>query len=372
VYADEKVPVEEDQEAEERDEKKAGWKERIEANYSNRIREWSTPEKLFETFAQVERDGEAYMTLENFRDALIPMSGEAVARRKKVSEVPEVFKLVDVDGDGLISFAEFVFFTTLLAIPEKHYAVAFKMFDTNGDGILDRNEFRAVMAAMRENSALGGKQRASGILRDPRTGMRRAADAERVDEGGLFPFFFGATGDKPLSFEQFKQFLDDIQSAVLRLEFDRYDEHNTGSISGYDFGQALVGYARPHQLPEYRKRLAPLEGDPRRVTFKEFRNYHNLLHSIPEIVVALKMYGFSKGAVDKAAFRHAVRAVADVELTTVQLDVIFQVFDEDGDGSFDFDELIAVAAKRSDRGLTHPRDVGLTRVFSCVWKCVTN
>ncbi|KAJ8517992.1 hypothetical protein ON010_g18258 [Phytophthora cinnamomi] len=54
------------------------------------------------------------------------------------------FDLVDADGDGLISYPEYMFFNTLLAIPERQFELAFKMFDTDDNGKLDHREFKQV------------------------------------------------------------------------------------------------------------------------------------------------------------------------------------------------------------------------------------
>ena len=43
----------------------------------------------------------------------------------------------DTDGDGLISYGEYVFFLTLLSIPTHDFAVAFRMFDDDGNGAPD-------------------------------------------------------------------------------------------------------------------------------------------------------------------------------------------------------------------------------------------
>ena len=68
---------------------------------------------------------------------------------------PEFFKKFDVEGDGLISFAEFIFFVTLLAIPRTDITAAFRMFDADGSGSLDRGEFRALMRVLRSQSRHG-------------------------------------------------------------------------------------------------------------------------------------------------------------------------------------------------------------------------
>ncbi|RYQ98510.1 hypothetical protein Ahy_B07g086240 isoform C [Arachis hypogaea] len=44
--------------------------------------------------------------------------------------------LFDTNNDGVISFPEYIFFVTLLSVPESSFTVAFKMFDLNNNGQL--------------------------------------------------------------------------------------------------------------------------------------------------------------------------------------------------------------------------------------------
>lgn len=56
-------------------------------------------------------------------------------------------------------------------------------------------------------------------------------------------------------------------------------------------------------------------------------------------------------------------------LQCIQLDVIFHVFDVDGDGKLNQEEVLSVLQQRADRGLSHPRDTGIARLGECVVGC---
>jgi len=105
-------------------------REKLIQNYENRIRNLSTPEKIFGYFASVEKDGELLMTPEDFIRSLTPYDfphGGVPSSKRQWSEVagrvdiPNFFKFCDVNGDGLLSFAEYLFFVTLLSIPEHEF-----------------------------------------------------------------------------------------------------------------------------------------------------------------------------------------------------------------------------------------------------------
>lgn len=48
------------------------------------------------------------------------------------------------DGDGLISFSEYIFFVTLLSIPLWEVEQTFRAIDLDGSGMVDRDEFKEV------------------------------------------------------------------------------------------------------------------------------------------------------------------------------------------------------------------------------------
>ncbi|KAI7733977.1 hypothetical protein M8C21_001400 [Ambrosia artemisiifolia] len=121
---------------------------RIFFNYEKRLRSLSPPEKVFEYFASVQNsEGETLMTPGDLMRAIVPVfpSSESNNVREgclRGERLPgelhcapsQFFMLFDVNNDGLISYKEYIFFVTVLAIPESSFSVAFKMFDIDNDG----------------------------------------------------------------------------------------------------------------------------------------------------------------------------------------------------------------------------------------------
>ncbi|ONM16147.1 calcium-binding EF hand family protein [Zea mays] len=124
------------------------FRRRVFFNYEKRIRLLSPPEKIFEYFASVRnREGEVYMLPADLMRAVVPVfppSESTVVRegRLRGERSPgelhcapsEFFMQFDTNNDGLISFAEYIFFVTLLSIHESNFTVAFKMFDIDHSG----------------------------------------------------------------------------------------------------------------------------------------------------------------------------------------------------------------------------------------------
>ena len=55
------------------------------------------------------------------------------------------FKQFDVDGDGLMSFSEFLLVLTLLSIHEHDVQIIFDVVDLDNNGVIDKDEFKQVV-----------------------------------------------------------------------------------------------------------------------------------------------------------------------------------------------------------------------------------
>jgi len=256
----------------------------------------------------------------------------------------------------LISFGEYLFFVTLLGIPERHFRVAFDMFDINGDVTLSRAEFKNVMTVLRRESPYANQQRKFST---------------KVENAGLFSIFFGEDGKQKLTYEAFADFLSSLKAGVLRLEFDRYADDATGTMNARNFAMAVVSYAYPADVAKYLASIDEIRHSSQfqgAITFQDFEKFNKALDYLEDIALSIRLYS-KDGSVDQESFKRATRVIAGVELTKLQLDVIFHVFDRDGDGKLNQEEVLSVLQQRADRGLSHPRDTGAARLGECAVGC---
>lgn len=341
-------------------------RDKVIQNYENRIRSLSSPEKVFNYFSSVSKDGEAFMTPEDFIRSLTPYdfpSGGTPSEKKDWKEVagkleiPAFFKYCDSNGDGLLSFQEYFFFITLLSIPAHEFEIAFKMIDADSNGVIDEKEFLTVLKAMKDRSVAGQKQRTfTDITKEPFMPS--------------LPFFFGADGKKTLSFEQFSKFLRDLQVEVRRLEFNLYDKQKTGVISLYDFGRLLLGHANLKNMQDYQKRLETVS-KTETISFEEFNRFEDLLNGLDDMQVAVETYG-GDAHFTPASFQKAAYAVSNIKLSPKQVEVLFKIFDVDGDGKLEPEELVEVMKRHRTHALSEPRDLGFTRIVRCVSSCFSH
>nr|XP_035970013.1 calcium uptake protein 1, mitochondrial-like isoform X2 [Halichoerus grypus] len=151
---------------EEKKKKRSGFRDRKVMEYENRIRAYSTPDKIFRYFATLKvinepGESEVFMTPQDFVRSITPNEKQPehlgldqytikrfdgkdfwqkiAQEREKFADEGSIFYTL---GEcGLISFSDYIFLTTVLSTPQRNFEIAFKMFDLNGDGEVDMEEF---------------------------------------------------------------------------------------------------------------------------------------------------------------------------------------------------------------------------------------
>jgi len=251
---------------------------------------------------------------------------------------------------------EYLLFMTLLAIPADEFAICFRMFDLDGSGSLGKEEFLNVLRTLRANHPLLSKQRDVG--------------AGKLEDSSIVRLFF-AGGAEEITISQFKDFMESLHNGILQLEFQRFDPDNTGFISAKSFAMSVVGWAHPDKVDEYLKRIQSLEGRPDKISFEEFQSFNRGLEQLDDVTMTIRCYAATKddGGFNKADFRRAYEAVTGLKISHRVVKIIFEVFDRNGDGHLDIDELLAVMSSKSSRSLSHHRDLGFYRRLKCIISC---
>jgi len=340
------------------------WKKGVMTNYENRIRDYSSPEKVFNVFASKKKDGKFYMTADDFVRALLPhvhqlpggdntkedISHETKGKKKK-RDLPKAFKIADQDGDGLISFQEYLFFITLLSIPEKSFEIAFRLMDENGDGQVDQGEFMKMM----------------GLLKKMSSHSQQAVTSSPIATGWL-QHYFGVKANGILTFTDFSKFLKQLHSDVLKMEYDLYDRENKGCLSQRDFGTLLVSYANPS---EFLPRTDRFDTKPLPFfTFEQFAHFNRLLEHLDEVETAMRLFQLNNRPFLKKDLQHTAHIICNADLNQQVIDTLMLIFDKNGDGSLEIDEFVTVMHTRASRGLTQPRDSGFVRSLNKVFNCI--
>ncbi|CAH0727849.1 unnamed protein product, partial [Brenthis ino] len=359
---------------------KIGFRDRKIIEYENRMRAYSTPDKIFRYFATVKltygENTEVYMTPDDFLRAITPGMkqpdglGLDQYRRYDPKTISQRLNL-DLDEDsifyklgssGLITFSDYIFLLTVLSTSCRHFEIAFRMFDLNGDGDVDCEEFEKVAALIRQQSSIGSRHRDHANTGNTFKGINSA----------LTTYFFGPKLNEKLTIEKFLDFQQQLQKEILSLEFQRKNPDENGRITEADFAELLLAYAGYPAKKKSRmlKRVKKMFRDHGvGITKDDYLNFFHLLNNINDVDTALTFYHIAGASIDQPTLRHVARTVARVDLHPHLVNVVFTIFDENLDGQLSNREFVAVMKNRLLRGLEKPKDTGFVKLMHSLLKC---
>jgi len=375
---------------EERKGEKVGFRDRKIIEYENRMRQYSTPDKVFRYFSTIKivdekGNSEVMMTPEDFLRSMSPgekqpdnlgldqflqVNEEGIAGISRLQNIDQKSIFYQLGSGGLISFSDYIFLLTVLSTSRRHFQIAFKMFDLNGDGTVDAEEFQQVTTLLRSNSSTGARHRDHG-----------SNSTFKGINSGLISFFFGEDKNGTLTVERFLEFQRRLQEDILALEFKRKDSQERGKISERDFADLLIAYAgfsnkkKTKMLRRVRKTYEVQEEEEEEspgISLKDYLNFYQVLYCINDIDTALTFHTIAGAPIERSTMTHVARTVAHVDLTEHLVDVVFTLFDDNGDGKLSNKEFVSVMKQRAKRGLEKPKEIGISRVFSSVFKCAAD
>ncbi|XP_039950743.1 calcium uptake protein 1 homolog, mitochondrial isoform X5 [Bactrocera tryoni] len=362
---------------------KMGFRERKIIEYENRIRAYSTPDKIFRYFATVRlttaTSTEVCMTPDDFLRSIYPgmMQPEGLGldqyRRYDPKDVAECLKLhlakdsifYKLGSFGLITFSDYIFLLTVLSTSRRHFEIAFQMFDLNGDGDVDSEEFEMVADLVRQQSTIGIRHRdhaATGNTFKPMKGVNSA----------LTHYFFGPNLDQKLTIQKFIQFQAQLQREILTLEFERKTPNSEGLITEVDFAELLVayaGYSHKKKSRKLKRVKRKFKDNNLGISKKDYLDFFHFLNNINDVDTALTFYHIAGASIDQATLKHVAKTVAMVDLRDHVIDVIFTIFDEDNDNQLSNREFVAVMKNRLQRGLEKSKDTGFIKMMRSMLKC---
>ncbi|XP_015788286.1 calcium uptake protein 1 homolog, mitochondrial isoform X2 [Tetranychus urticae] len=368
------------------DKGRRSFQDRTVIEYENRIRSYSTPDKIFRYFATIrvvydDHETEVFMTPDDFLRAVTPGIRQpenlGLEKFRKVEVGKETSFDFGLKSDsifyklshfGLINYSDFLFLLTLLSVSHRHFKIAFRMFDLNGDGNVDYEEFEKVQNAILHQTSIGQK-----LGSQIKTNYRGVSSA-------LAKYFFGPDLKEKLTIQKFLDFQKQLQDEMLTLEFDRKGPTSDGKISETKFAELMIAYAgfpekKKNQMIKRIKKTYPsatMDQPDRGITLKDYLTFHHFLQNINDVDIALTFYNIAGASIDEDTFRHAAKTVANVELRDHLIKVIFILFDENEDGQLSNKEFIAVMKERLKRGLGRPKDTGFIKVMSAIWTAMKN
>ncbi|XP_031343419.1 calcium uptake protein 1 homolog, mitochondrial isoform X2 [Photinus pyralis] len=376
--------MEEQQRPKKHRKEKVGFRDRKIIEYENRMRAYSTPDKIFRYFATVKlthlQGTDIYMTPDDFLRAITPglkqPDGLGLDQYKrydpkhKLENIQQKLELtLDEDSifyklgsSGLITFSDYIFLLTVLSTSRRHFEIAFRMFDLNGDGDVDCEEFEKVATLIRQQTSIGSRHRDHANTGNTFKGVNSA----------LTTYFFGPNMKQKLTIEKFLDFQKQLQREILSLEFQRKHPDDDGKISEADFTDLLLAYSGFPEKKKARmlKRVKKSFRDHGQgITREDYLNFYHFLNNINDVDTALTFYHIAGASIDEITLKHVAKTVAHVDLSDHIIHVVFTIFDENQDGQLSNREFIAVMKNRLLRGLEKPKDTGFVKFMQSVIKC---
>ncbi|XP_016964389.1 calcium uptake protein 1 homolog, mitochondrial isoform X1 [Drosophila biarmipes] len=359
---------------------KVGFRERKIIEYENRIRQFSTPDKIFRYFATVRLQDATQtivcMTPEDFLRSIYPGIkqpdglGLDQYRRYDPKSVGEQLNLhleknsifYKLGSYGLITFSDYIFLLTVLSISRRHFEIAFRMFDLNGDGDVDCEEFEMVATLVRQQTSMGTRHRDHANTGNTFKGVNSA----------LITYFFGPNMDEKLTIEKFLDFQEQLQKEILSLEFERKEPNEEGNITEADFAELLLAYAG-YPLKKKQKKLKRVKrrfrDHGKGISKQDYLDFFHFLNNVNDVDTALTFYHIAGASIDQQTLQHVAKTVAMVNLSDHVVDVVFTIFDENNDNQLSNKEFISVMKNRVQRGLEKPKDTGFLKMMRSVFKC---
>ncbi|GAM25591.1 hypothetical protein SAMD00019534_087660 [Acytostelium subglobosum LB1] len=280
----------------------------------------------FEKFATTTINGEKYMTADDFLNALTTPESEGrgdqlLKATLDADKFKVLFQMADIDHTGHISLEEYCMFDELMSKPEAEYFLAFKLFDRDGNGFISKNDFQNVVSASL----------------DPAIPFDFNCE--------LVNLYFG-NGKSELNYSQFTQLLKDFQQERVKQEFRFYDTNKTGYIPKDKFAQ-ILNSVKLRRIPEnIRSKLESLaelnvsSGHADEVSYPQFVACNDMLLHFPSYGRVLKAASVKRDKTDitKEEFLQEARTSTSIEITPMEVDLIFHLLDTNKDGKLNIQE----------------------------------
>ncbi|CDW51927.1 Putative mitochondrial aspartate [Trichuris trichiura] len=302
-------------------------------SYENRIRMFSSANKVFRYFASVKilpdesdpaKHAEVFMTPYDFLRSLTPGMPQPEGQFGFISFFKRLKKARIADNlfskNVLISFPEYIFLLTVLSASPEKFALAFKVFDLDNDGMLDYYEFNKVKCLA---------QRFKELFVVWKANYKVTAFKRRFFN--IFVFFF-----------KFAPFFGDS----LGFPSGRHWDLDVTQIS--DCFWEICS----------------------RVTFQDVEAFFLLLSRMDDVETALRIHRLAESSVDRTTLKRVINLVTDRPASECVVEILFAMFDANADDALAYEEFIKVMKCNVGFGLGSNRTPKLTAMFDALRKCL--
>ncbi|KAJ6660737.1 hypothetical protein lerEdw1_017363 [Lerista edwardsae] len=258
---------------------------------------------IFLKYTSVEQDGERYMTPGDFVQRYLGLYTDPRYNPKTVQLLAGV---ADQTKDGLISYQEFLAFESVLCTPDAMFIVAFQLFDKSGNGEVTFENVKEIFGQTIIHHHIPFNW-----------------DCEFIR------LHFGHNRKKHLTYSEFTQFLQELQSEHARQAFALKDKNKTGLITGLDFSD-IMATIRQHMLSSFvEENLVSAAGGSisHQVSFSYFNAFNALLNNMELVRKIYSLIAGSRKDVEVTKEEFSQSAIKFGQVTPLEIDILYQLSD---------------------------------------------
>lgn len=308
---------------------------------------------------------------------------------------------------GLLTYSDYLFLQSLLSKNERTYHLAFKLLDQDGNCELDIEEYTDL-----EKFICGGEGASSESAKNLTSNIQ-VGDTKSVPS--LIKYlFFGEESKSTLDLLRFQRFSSSVQVEILAREFEflkrgqiyddtEQDEESSSTTSASaSVPESRLGH-RNHAVPSEKDfsynpsqqkisarnfakyilrqtRLLPDDIEERlehisnkypetEISFAEFLDFSQFLGNISDFGEVLRFIERNKDEDEQIGpkqLSEAIQIAIEITLTDEVINILYDLFDVNEDGSISYSEMITVFRSRLDRASRSHLDAKKMRFKKCV------
>jgi solute carrier family 25 aspartate/glutamate transporter 12/13 len=257
-------------------------------------------EKIFTKYATVERDGEFFMTHEDFVCHYLQLADVNCQSQTKLV----LARVADTTRNGLISLSEFRAFESLLTSPDSVSQLAFKLFDIDNKGSISFVNFKLVLSL---------------------TAVHNAAPFDF--NCPLVKQYFGSKRDRHLDYHDFTQLLQSLPTEHARQVFSATDASGSGSIPALNFVELMMRIRKYRMSPYVQENLLSVAGGghTRNVSYPYFKGFNQFLGNLDILQKVVTVATRNTGSATHSQLLREARRYGQV--TPLQVALLYQLCD---------------------------------------------
>mmetsp|Transcript_28836 Transcript_28836/g.51354 ORF Transcript_28836/g.51354 Transcript_28836/m.51354 type:complete len:417 (-) Transcript_28836:70-1320(-) len=327
--------------------------EKVRGVYENKIRQFAPMEKIFETFASEKKGKDIYMTKTDFFEALSPYNFSP----KKDQDFFEtydsiIFKMIDANKDGLVSYSEFIFFIVLLSIDDSFILD----FIEDHNGFINREQFSRMCNEARLNSPHVKNLLSVHGMIDPRSASFNE-ESFLSNTRMLAKYLFKAT--KHITADDLFNCRDLVAEEICFYQFHKFEIDEDQTISAQDFAKSIIACMDSKRIDIHVRRAEEITVQGR-VSFGEFFAFQQLLSESKKLEARLIIETQNSKALSlrklvriflAACHEHRYLKEHGLTVSPIQVEVFLKLLDQNDNGFLEPEEFFDIIASKSNYGL---------------------